>query len=369
MAAPAKLVDNLTGIRGFAALWVACFHFQNLPIMESLHLGPIVTRGFRGVDVFFVLSGLVLALNYAQRFASPRLDWGMFREFLIRRFARIYPVHLATFLIVFMGFEFAVHTGHNFPLQQNDDLWTAVCNLLMIHAWGMTKDVSWNIASWSISAEWFAYIFVFPFCVLVLRRLSAIGCLTVTFLAWLLFLGFVFFLQRGGLAFATTDGALRIIPEFIGGYSVYRMIMQSSVKISGNSSAAIGLAGILIISYLPAAFVVFLLPATMMLMIGLHAGGSVVNAVFGNRPAIFLGEISYSIYMIHLIVAVLFDHFAWALRVSPTLIHAVLILIIEMLTTIGLAYLMYISIELPGRAMIAQKLTRAFGLNNAAAAR
>jgi peptidoglycan/LPS O-acetylase OafA/YrhL len=369
MAAPAKMVDNLTGIRGFAALWVACFHFQNLPIMQSLRLGPIVARGFRGVDVFFVLSGLVLALNYAQRFASPNLDWGMFREFLIRRFARIYPVHLATFLIVLMGFEFAVHTGHNFPLQQNDDLWTAVCNLLLVHAWGMTKDVSWNIASWSISAEWFAYLFVFPFCVLVLRRLSVLGCLTVTLVAWLLFLGFVFFFQRGGLAFATTDGALRIIPEFIGGYSVYRMITQRSLKISGNIAVAMGLAAILIISYLPAAAVVFLLPAIMALMIGLNAGGVVVNAVFGNRPAIFLGEISYSIYMIHLIVAVLFDHFAWTLNVSATSMHATLIFIVEMLTTIGLSYLVYISIELPGRAMIAKKFTRAAGLNTAAAAR
>jgi peptidoglycan/LPS O-acetylase OafA/YrhL len=369
MAAPAKLVDNLTGIRGFAALWVACFHFQNLPIMQALQLGPIVTRGFRGVDVFFVLSGLVLALNYAQRFASPNLDWAMFREFLVRRFARIYPVHLATFLIVFAGFEFAVHTGHNFPLQQNDDLWTAICNLLLVHAWGMTKDVSWNIASWSISAEWFAYIFVFPFCVLILRRLSVIGCLSATFISWLAFLGFVFLFQRGGLAFATTDGALRIIPEFIGGYSVYRIITQASVKISGDLSAAIGLAAILIISYLPAAAVVLLLPAIMMLMIGLYAGGTAVNAVFGHKVAIFLGEISYSIYMVHLIVAVLFDHFAWALNISATLMHAVLIFIIEMLTTISLSYLMYISIELPGRAMIAQRFTRTARLNSAAAAR
>jgi peptidoglycan/LPS O-acetylase OafA/YrhL len=369
MAAPAKMVDNLTGIRGFAALWVACFHFQNLPIMQPLHLGPVVARGFRGVDVFFVLSGLVLALNYAQRFASANLDWRKFRDFLIRRLARIYPVHLVTFFVVLGGFEFAVHTGHNFPLQQNDDLWTAVCNLLLVHAWGLTKDVSWNIASWSISAEWFAYIFVFPFCVQVLRRFSVVGCLAVTFVAWLLFLGFVFFFQRGGLAFATTDGALRIIPEFIGGYAVYRMITQSGVNIRGDLSAAIGIATIVAISFLPAVAVIFLLPGIMALMIGLHTGGSVVDAVFGCRPAVFLGEVSYSIYMIHLIVAVLFDHFAWSFGISATLTHAILIFAIEILTTIGLSYLMYISIELPGRAMIAKKFIRAAALNTPAAAR
>ena len=106
----------------------------------------------------------------------------------------------------------------------------------------------------------------------------------------------------------------------------------------------------------------------MILMIGLHAGGSAVNAVFGHRLAIFLGEISYSIYMIHLIVAVLFDHFAWTLHISPTLTHAILIFVIEMLATIGLSYLMYISIELPGRALIARKFTRTAKLSHAAAA-
>src|SRR5262249_39676380 len=98
MASERPEIRALTGIRGFAAVWVVLFHlqwqgmYQAFPRLEAIR--PLVDRGYLGVDLFFILSGFILTWNYGEALA----DWRP-REhvrFEIVRLARIYPVHLAT---------------------------------------------------------------------------------------------------------------------------------------------------------------------------------------------------------------------------------------------------------------------------------
>jgi peptidoglycan/LPS O-acetylase OafA/YrhL len=347
-------VDSLTGIRGFAALWVALFHFSSYPDIGAIDLGPIVACGYWGVDVFFVLSGLVLAINYAPRFASADFDWRAFRAFLGKRIARIYPLHLATFLLVFVFWKLAMHTGQSFPLKDNNNRWTELCNVLLIHAWGLTRP-SFNAPSWSVSAEWFAYLFVFPLCAAGLRRRSVPYCLAVVAVVWLAFLAYIFRYYSGSLVLVTADGILRIIPEFIAGYTLYRLAALQRPG-GGNRALLAGLATIAALAFLPAVTVVFLLPAIMLLMLGLYSGGSLVEAIFANRGAVFLGEISYSIYMVHIIVAAVANHLVRLAGIAPTITHASMVLIGETLLTLGLAFVAYRCIEVPGRALVGAKL-------------
>ena len=347
-------VDSLTGIRGLAALWVALFHFSTYPDIGAIDLGPIVVCGYWGVDVFFMLSGLVLAINYAPRFASEDFDWRAFRAFLGKRIARIYPLHLVTFLLVFVFWKIAMHTGQNFPLQENNNRWTELCNVLLIHAWGLAR-TSFNAPSWSVSAEWFAYLFVFPLCAAGLRRRSAPYCLAVVTGLWLAFLAYIFRYHAGSLEFVATDGVFRIIPEFIAGYALYRLAPLQRPG-GGNWALILGLAAIAALAFLPAVTVVLLLPAIMLLMFGLYSGGSLVEVIFANRVAVFLGEISYSIYMVHIIVAAVANHLVRLAGIAPTVAHAVIVLIGETLLTLGLAFVVYRCIEVPGRALVGAKL-------------
>ncbi len=347
-------VDSLTGIRGLAALWVAWFHFSSYPDIGAIDLGPIVACGYWGVDVFFVLSGLVLAINYAPRFASRDFDWRVFRAFLGKRLARIYPLHLATFLLVFVFWKLAMHTGQNFPLKDNNNRWTELCNVLLIHAWGLVRP-SFNAPSWSVSAEWFAYLFVFPLCAAGLRKRSVPYCLAVVGVIWLAFVAYIFRYYAGSLALVTADGILRIIPEFIAGYALYRLASLRRPG-GGNWALLVGLAAIAVLAFLPAVTVVLLLPAIMLLMFGLYSGGSLVEAIFANRVAVFLGEISYSIYMVHIIVAAVGNHLVRLAGIAPTITHAVIVLIGETLLTLGLAFIAYRCIEVPGRALIGARL-------------
>jgi peptidoglycan/LPS O-acetylase OafA/YrhL len=263
-------------------------------------------------------------------------------------------LHLATFLLVFVFWKFGMHTGQKFTLQENNNRWTELCNVLLIHAWGLARP-SFNAPSWSVSAEWFAYLFVFPLCAAGLRRRSVPYCLAVVGVVWLAFLAYVFRYYAGRLSPVTADGVLRIIPEFIAGYALYRLAPLQRPG-GGNWALLVGLASIAALAFLPAVTVVLLLPAIMLPMFGLYSGGSLVEAIFANRVAVFLGEISYSIYMVHIIVTAVANHLVRLAGIAPTITHAVIVLIAETLLTLGLAFVAYRCIEVPGRAFVGAKL-------------
>jgi peptidoglycan/LPS O-acetylase OafA/YrhL len=231
-----------------------------------------------------------------------------------------------------------------------------LCNVLLIHAWGVAPS-SFNAPSWSISAEWFAYLFLFPLCAAGLRRCSIAYCLAVVTLLWLLFLAYVSHFHAGGLALVTGDGVLRIIPEFIAGYALYRL---ATLRRSGSADWALaaGLTAIVALAFLPPATVVLLLPAIMLMMFGLYGGGSLVEAIFGNPVTVFLGEISYSIYMVHVIVAALANHLVRLSGIAPSYAHSLIVLAGETLLTLAAAFVAYRCIELPGRTLINAKLGR-----------
>ena len=62
------MINNLTGLRFFLAIWVVLFHLG--PSFDIPIVNEICDKGYWGVDVFFVLSGFIIALNYHQRMAE-----------------------------------------------------------------------------------------------------------------------------------------------------------------------------------------------------------------------------------------------------------------------------------------------------------
>lgn len=89
-----KHIPALTGIRGIAAIWVVIFHLSqsfhgNLGFNDST---PLISTGFLGVDLFFILSGAVMYHVHAKDFDQYRFSAHL--QFLKLRLARIYPLHL-----------------------------------------------------------------------------------------------------------------------------------------------------------------------------------------------------------------------------------------------------------------------------------
>jgi peptidoglycan/LPS O-acetylase OafA/YrhL len=130
--------------RGICACMVALFHFD---VISHLSFLPLTRHAYLFVDFFFVLSGFVIASNYRSRLAE---GFGIGR-FLILRLGRIYPLHLVT-LLLFIPID-AAKDGIGPNLLQ-----AIVTNLLLLQGLGVNPQNWLNFASWSISAEFAAYV-------------------------------------------------------------------------------------------------------------------------------------------------------------------------------------------------------------------
>jgi peptidoglycan/LPS O-acetylase OafA/YrhL len=143
----------LTGIRGVAAWFVVLYHMR-LSLAPNIPEGAtaILARGYLAVDLFFMLSGFVLWLNYGNRIRTGGIRH--IPGFLTRRIARIWPLH-AFMLCVAIAFSLLL-------LAMGKDVgasWSELpLHFLLIHGWGFTSELAWNDPSWSISVEFAAYL-------------------------------------------------------------------------------------------------------------------------------------------------------------------------------------------------------------------
>ena len=290
---PANL-KQLTSLRFFAALWVVAYHYW-----PSLTGGypALVDKGYLGVELFFVLSGFILAHVYLDDMGARRLNYG---RFLWARLARIYPVHLV--VLGAIGLMGALALALGYPLTHQVMVWSVLPQtLLLVHAWGTASISAWNHPSWSISAEWFAYVF-FPLFAgaawalrgrPVLAVLGALGLVAVLYPAFERLAGFP-------LTRATTAwGALRIVPCFTLGCAVNLLWRRRAV---GDAAPALALTCLTTGAILAAA--VLQAPDLLLVMLfGALIFGLACMAGSGSRrltaaPLVYLGEVSFALYMV-----------------------------------------------------------------------
>lgn len=153
----------LTSLRFFAAGAVIAHHFvpQYWPeIISNPSLASLVGEGFVGVTLFFVLSGFVLAYNYAESFRqlNAKACW----SFYVARFARVYPLFLLTFLLVLFIL----------PKGVRPTIWQILPSQLTLTQSFIPKGEYYfaaNSPSWSVSTEAFFYL-TFPFILALFHR-------------------------------------------------------------------------------------------------------------------------------------------------------------------------------------------------------
>ena len=290
-AAPADL-RSLTALRFIAAMWVALYAlWENLAVRST---PDFVAKGYLGVELFFVLSGFILCHVYLAAHGEKRFSY---RDFMWARVARVYPLHIATLLgVMALGFA-ALFAG--MAIDSNVMSWRSLpANIFMVHAWGLAPDAAWNHRSWSISAEWFAYL-LFPAFAFVSWRLRARPLLAVAGAVALMAALYLIFPRLAGfhLTEATIAwGALRIVPCFAYGCALYLVFRRAPLPMPGVVSAV---AAVLLIA--TAALGVtdgVLVVLSGALILGLASLPNARAGVLASKPAVYLGEISYSVYMV-----------------------------------------------------------------------
>ena len=306
-------IRPLTSLRIAAALWVLVYHFRDHLGLDVDRLG-LVDKGYLGVDLFFILSGFILSHVYLSRVEEKRLNYG---SFLWARLSRIYPVHLVTLAATVAIWLVAMKMGARFdPIAFDPKVLPQ--HLLLIHAWGTTPSVQWNFPSWSISAEWFAYL-IFPlagFLVLALRRAAWLAVALSLGLFFVMFWG----VESNGLPLSevTRLGIVRIIPAFLFGASLYQLGRTVELpRIAALAGAALAVLWIAVGSSLHWSDAA-IWPAFGLLIFSLaEASKTNPGGVMGAAALVYLGEVSYAVYMVHLPVDIAYFH--GLSRVAPNL--------------------------------------------------
>ena len=297
-AMPANL-PQLTAFRFFAAAWVVLFGFFPLLRPEgAIGSEPqLLTKGYLGVELFFVLSGFILSHVYMRAWGEGRFRYG---PFLWARIARIYPLHLATLAAIGLAAAAAAALGVA-PDHDVASLASLPANLTLTNAWGLAPTGSWNHPSWSISAEWAAYL-AFPAFAAAAWPLRRRPVLALALGLAGLFAAYALFPRLAGfpLTRATTGwGALRIVPPFFYGCVLHLAWRARPAPAAREAGLAVALFAAMLAAAValdaPDGVIVAAGGGMILALAGLAGSGSRVLA----SPAwVWLGEVSFALYMI-----------------------------------------------------------------------
>lgn len=305
-------IRPLTGIRGVAAAYVVLFHFFGywsdlLPALTAIH--GFANAGLIGVDLFFVLSGFIMAYVYSGRMEKFSVSGHL--TYLWHRIARIYPNHLATLLIigliVFVEYKTQAVPG---PMEKEYSWFGFLSQIFLVHSWPGLSIGVWNYPAWSISAEWFAYLAIFPVMMYLLRfRFSPVVFVLIGYailLFWVLLLD---------LKLIKSLKLLQVTCEFAAGAMIFGASQRSEKFVRFFQKSAVLWFFLILAILVPAplgwywtySLSVLLFP---ILLVGLTTEKNLPGRFLATPGMVWLGKISYALYMTHAVVQNLFLTYA-----------------------------------------------------------
>lgn len=301
IATPKGKLGALDGLRGLAASWVVIHHLSTNRLIGG---GALLANGWLLVDVFFVISGFVLAYRYGGGIAS-RADLGRFVQ---RRIARIWPLHAAILLLMLLPrlASLVVHGAAGNQLFEpggHHSLGAFFASLFLIHGMGPYSDAVWNGPSWTLSVEFFAYLLFAGSVMLARGRLTVVACALVVASATVLTVSGVY------LAVPMEWAFLRCVYGFFAGVAVLALLRRlpppDPRRRPGAAATAIELLlGAAIVALIagggqrPSAML--LIPACAAMVLALAVARGWVAHILAREPFQSLGAWSLGIYLLHI---------------------------------------------------------------------
>ncbi|WP_298537122.1 acyltransferase [uncultured Algibacter sp.] len=356
-------IYSLTPLRGLAALLVILFHYdiwlmlRGFPRLIDTKYSSIITNGYVWVDFFFILSGFVICHVYGKKLENRTRK--VIKKYLWARFTRLYPLH------VFIMLLFVLQTIVLFQLFPDyaTEKWKwcrsipdFFIHLFFLQTTGIIDRPVWNVGSWSIAAEWWTYILAIGLIPLLNKGHKHLNIVS----GILAFFGFVFIAYQNP-EFKLDEfyglGTLRCIFGFTIGivvYQVYSILVHKQSIWSKDWMFYIMLLGSLSVLHFNL-YDVIVIPffGAFILCAALNNGRP--YKWLNSKPLIFLGNISYSTYLIHL-----FWIYLWLMwldlyfipanpNLTPGLSDKILWLFILLILIIGSSYLTYKHVEIPAQ--------------------
>lgn len=339
--APRLYSAGLTGLRAYAALWVMLFHLNAIvgpkrlyvPVFgQPIDVTPLVTVGWVGVDLFFVLSGFLLTTHLLERWHAVE-EGTLMRGYFLARVRRVFPAYWAQLAILL---AVAVVAGGGKAPAWLADL---PLHLLMIHNVTERTSSAINGVYWTLPIE-----FSFYLCLPLVARYLARGELMPERESWLRLAALVapvlamtwayryaVFHAYSASPVSTIVWAVSQLPgtmdQFMmgtGAAAGYRLLkrdhaalVERSGRWSSTALLAVGTCGLVFMMFYIhwiyeaywsghwALFAWHTLASFFIacIVLAIAISGTATRLVFENRVVLFLGTISYSIYLWHFPVA------------------------------------------------------------------
>ena len=355
------MLDSLTSLRGPAALFVFFYHTR------WAHVVPSASVGYVGVALFFVLSGFVLTWSYKPADGA--------KKFYLRRFARVYPLHL---------FFFALALAILVLTQEAPSAGATLSNLVLLHAWVPNWDYIFSVngVSWSLGCEAFFYACTPLVLGWLSRRSPRAGYTVLT--GWFLLTAAV----TSAIALTSNYADVVVYANPLlrsGEFALGMLLGLLALKVRDGDLAmprirtwqlwvvtALALAGISGVSKvsLPQTINGFVLDPVWFLLIGMFALHDIQRAqshhqvgepVPGNwicRSLVYFGEVSFAFYLVHEIVIFRFIKTSLGSDMIRMDARGILMMLIILVISILAAMIAHHLVERPARIMILKASTR-----------
>jgi peptidoglycan/LPS O-acetylase OafA/YrhL len=346
----------MTGIRGVAAVWVMMLHagqdagrLYRLPWLERI---SFFVNGWHGVDLFFMLSGFILMYAHGQDFVQIRT--APLVRFARLRFTRVYPLNAAVLLLIsvlvwlqpgFVAWMRTIHSPADFSLG------AFVRTLFLATRWFLPGRGDWNEPVWSLSLEILGYL-AFPFLAYWALRVKhkwahvaiALGSLA----------GAVLILKAShdhDSAFSQI-AVVRMFACFLTGIAIFRLwtLAPEAHRKAAPWMASAAVACILITgqTYRGTVLMNFFF-AVLLYALAFQQG--IVSRLLSSRAAVFLGEISFPLYLIHVIPIFWLRYYLMTQGAPYTTLQRSAMLLAWLVGCFLMATLLHYFVEKPAHAL------------------
>lgn len=341
------------------------FHFTPLPgVAEVVDvLGPLITSGSLGVDLFFVLSGFVIAYTYLDKL-GPRLRGAATTRFVWARACRMWPAYVLVMHVFGLWLCARLLFGSDGEIafqavQPGVSVVEWLQQLVMVHLWdnAFLDGASWVGPTWSISAEWLAYL-LFPVAALGFFRLRNLPAPVLGAAAVVLMLPIACSYAVLGHPYFPWSWLVRVLCGFGAGVLIHlalRRIRWTATARRQASALAVALPVVIAAGLLLGDLVAPGRGGVMIVLFPLVVG---TLAVADRGPAMLLaqpwavygGRVSYSLYLVHI---PMFEVYWLALRrfhwMAPDTFQAHAVGVLVVLSTFAVAVGCYRLVEEPAR--------------------
>lgn len=345
---PKQHFEILDGLRGIAAVAIVIFHFMEIVYPPNENF---IAHGFLAVDFFFCLSGFVIAYAY-----HDRIDKMKITDFFKLRLIRLHPLVIFGSVLGLLAFLFDPFGGQSGSYETGKLILIFLASIFLI-PFPVMADRYFNLfglnaPGWSLFWEYVANILYALFLYKLSRR--SLFLLTIFAAAGICFVSH----RAGGSLMGGWsgenfwDGCARISYSFLAGMLIYRSNWIIKSKLGFIRLSVLLLFAFLVPfsdwNWLTEPIVVLLY---FPLLITLGAGATLAPGF--KKLCVFLGNISYPLYMTHYAVMWIFANYYT--KYKPDTSQLVLIMSIGTILLLGIAYLTMVFYDIPVRKYLTDR--------------